>query len=49
MKRFNKKGNAALKIVLGLGFGAFIGYSITNTDLGAVVGAILGAYLATKF
>ena len=37
-----------VKLALGLGLGAFIGYSITNTDLGAIVGAALGAYLALK-
>ncbi len=51
MRIKNKKGQAgvAVKFVLGIGLGAFIGYSITNTDLGAVVGAILGAYLASRF
>lgn len=39
----------ALKLVLGFGLGAFIGYAITNTDIGAIVGAILGGYLASRF
>ena len=49
MLKINKKGNAALRLVLGFGLGAFLGYSITNTGLGAIVGAILGAYLANRF
>jgi len=44
----NKKGQAIyLKLALGLGFGAYIGYSIAQ-ELGAVVGMALGAYLAMK-
>ena len=37
-----------IKFVLGIGLGAYIGYSISNTDIGAIVGGILGLYLATK-
>lgn len=46
-----KKGFANtfyFKIVLGAGLGAYIGYSILNSELGVIVGLILGGYLALK-
>ena len=37
-----------VKLALGLGLGAFVGYQITNNSLGAIIGAILGGYISQK-
>ena len=36
-------------LIIGLGLGAYVGYSIIPNDLGVIVGGVLGAYLASKF